>query len=181
LTTIQVEISDDLEELVRRLHSQDNRATAEPLFCVEQLKRDYGIDPAYGSDDGRYVWHSEDWEWIIDSSDELIEELRREAADGVGTKPTPEQEDAIREAWDRHESVRTPDGSEYEICLYNERWEFVCAHFTEAAAEGYIEQNRHHFPLGARVYVTSQHRCYEWIAVRRFLLRLLDRQEVTTP
>ena len=53
------------------------------------------------------------------------------------------------------------DGERYEKIYYLLRWRFVCAHFTEAAAEAYIVQNSHNL-TDPRVYVTSQSRCYEW-------------------
>lgn len=36
-----------LEEIGRLIRSQDNRATAQPVFCVQQRKRIYGIDSNY--------------------------------------------------------------------------------------------------------------------------------------
>lgn len=47
-------------------------------------------------------------------------------------------------------------------------WRYVCSHLTMAAAELYIAQNSHN--LGeARVFIGSQHRCYEWQEVLRIL------------
>lgn len=45
---------DDLREMGERLRTQDNLATAHPIFLVEQQRRIYGVD----SD------HTDDFEWL---------------------------------------------------------------------------------------------------------------------
>lgn len=169
----------DLLLLGHRLRTQDNRSTGDPLFCVQQKRRDYGRDPAYADDETHRVWHSQDWEAVYESCQDLIDELRDEWVRRLDEEPTEEQSAAfdltmapIREAWDRREDVTTPDGHTYEVCYYVGHWEFVSAHFSEVAAAGYLYGNKHHFPHGARVYVTSQYRCTEWIAVQNFLKKL---------
>lgn len=40
----------ELQAISDRLKTQDNRSTANPMFCVQILVRDVGYDPAYASD-----------------------------------------------------------------------------------------------------------------------------------
>jgi len=44
----------DLLDISDRLQTQDNQFTAEPMFCVQEKKRDVGYDPAYS--EGSTVW-----------------------------------------------------------------------------------------------------------------------------
>ena len=44
----------DLLDISERLKTQDNRCTAEPMFCLQIKVRDVGYDPAYA--DGETVW-----------------------------------------------------------------------------------------------------------------------------
>jgi len=45
---------DDLRDIAERLRTQDNLCTAEPMFCVQERKRDIGYDANYS--DGDTVW-----------------------------------------------------------------------------------------------------------------------------
>jgi len=44
----------DLLDISERLRTQDNRCTAEPMFCLQIKVRDVGYDPQYA--DGNTVW-----------------------------------------------------------------------------------------------------------------------------
>lgn len=44
-----------LKEIGERLKTQDNRITQNPMFCVQEKKRDYGYDPTWCDD---HVWMS---------------------------------------------------------------------------------------------------------------------------
>ena len=45
---------DTLSDISERLLTQDNRCTAEPMFCLQIKVRDVGYDPQYA--DGNTVW-----------------------------------------------------------------------------------------------------------------------------
>lgn len=139
-----------LAELERLLRSQGNRATAWPLFVVEEEERIYGIDPAFGTEKGLYVWHNrEDSDCWCETDDDLLEDY----ADRIDVE-------AAREEMEQENTVDL-DGHRWDKVYYETRWGFVCAHLTEGAADLYIAQNSHNLKK-PRVYVTSQHRCYEW-------------------
>jgi hypothetical protein len=102
------------EQLAHELKTQNNRATQDPLFCVFEKERIYGLDPSYTEGDG--------WEMV--------------------------------------------DGKKV---YYVERKRFVNAHFTDAAARKFIEENRHRL-VKPFIYVTSMYRCPEMIAIRKALM-----------
>ena len=47
-------MSEKLIDISERLRTQDNRCTAEPMFCLQRKIRDSGYDPQYA--DGKTVW-----------------------------------------------------------------------------------------------------------------------------
>ncbi len=102
------------KSIAHELNTQDNRATQDPLFCVFEKERIYGLHPDYA--DG-YEWDDND-----------------------------------------------PDEKVY----YVERDRFVTAHFTEKAAQEYIDIDGHNLERPF-IYVTSMRRCYEMIAIRQVI------------
>lgn len=138
----------ELKELSRELNSQDNRCTAEPLYCVQEEERIWGMDGAYADD---YEWY--DPEMVETYTDDEAQSLLIESGewDGEG------EFDAELYGWRK--------------VFYTKRWKFVSAHLTERAATLYVEQNRHNLK-NPRVYVTSQYRCHEWISVMEHLRNL---------
>ena len=44
---------DDLKDISERLRTQDNRITREPMFCVQEKRREYGYDTQWVDD---HVW-----------------------------------------------------------------------------------------------------------------------------
>jgi hypothetical protein len=147
-----------LKELQKRLNTQDNLATANPLYCVQQKRRIYGVSPAY---------HDTKQAWVEDSESVTFntnKDLEHSLINDYGIDP---------------EKAETLSQGDYAVHIkeynlhfrrvnYIEIWEFVTAHFTNAAAKFYIEQNRHNL-TEPRVYVDSQHRCWEWNTVVKVL------------
>jgi len=123
-------------ELVR---TQDNRITAEPMFCVQQRIRDYGFSVDYTDN---HVWIERDEGREADAEQAAILDAGRKV-DGV-----------------------YPEG--FVRTGYRDRWEFVTACFTKAGADAYIAANGHNL-TEPRIYVESGYRNTEWIAVRAFL------------
>jgi len=132
--------SERLKQLLERLETQDNRATAHPIFLVQQEYRVYGIDPQYCRTRYNSIWvYKDDPEY------------------------TYETEDEARKAFSDDEYMHEESFEDkYEEIFYHTGYQYVCAHFTEAAAQNYIDQNKHNL-ANPRIYVDSQHRCYEWI------------------
>lgn len=137
--------------LQRNLKTQDNRCTADPLFLVQEEERIWHIDPSC-TDDG-YIWQSQDEpEIFYESTKELLE--GEEAPDNAEI--------------DFRDEISL-NGHRYERVHYKTIWKFVTAHFTEAAAQLYIDQNAHNL-RNPRIYVSSQYRCWEWNKIRKMLV-----------
>ena len=105
---------DDIAEIAKRLKSQDNRCTADPIFIVQELKRRYGIDTDF---DPEIAWLHED---------ESVE---------VGAEMAELLENKFKIDGDAE-----PSG--YRRVGYKEEWEYVQPFFTEGAADLYIKQMR---------------------------------------
>ena len=129
-------------EIRERLHAQDNRMTADPIFLVQEERRIYGMDTAY---DPKIAWLYDDESVEVDAN----EAARLEAAYQADGEDEPEG---------------------FRRVGYAVQWEFVMCFFTEAAADLYIKQNKHRYCGELRTYVGSAYRNYEWQAVRGWLM-----------
>lgn len=129
----------DIGELIR---TQDNRATADPIFVVQEKKRLYGLDPNY----------TEDTVWVHDDGD------------------CKEADSEETERLDRLEDQGNPD-EDWTNTGYVDRWVFVTACFTEQGCQDFIDANRHNL-TDPRIYVASAYRNEEFIAVRRYIKSL---------
>lgn len=138
----------DLAEVARRMAGQDNLATAHPVFCVQQRRRIYGLDPEYAD---TFAWLTEDGD----------------------AEASPEEAAALTAAYldPLHVEVEEPSG--YHRVAYLDQWVFVQAFLSQQGADRYIEENRHNL-TDPRVYVESAYRNDEWQAVRRALLAVGD-------
>lgn len=134
--------SDELDTLAHELRTQNNRATTHPLFLVQQQTRVAGMDSGW----------ADQWEWIDDEGD--------------WSGGTFEVRAEIKENHDLDSVCASIDPSNYGYTRvhYLEHWTFVTAHFTETAAQRYINANAHNL-RDPRIYAASQYRCHEWIAV----------------
>lgn len=129
-----------LREMAEQVRTQDNRITAHPIFAVQQRERTWGFDEDSASD---FKWHNcdDDYREATKSEAAWLEALRDGCED-------------IPKGWHRAGYVDT--------------WIFVTACFTEAAAEAYIEANRHNL-TDPRVFAYSANRNAEWIRMREWL------------
>jgi hypothetical protein len=146
-----------LFDLGRRLRTQDAQFTAWPIYLVQQKRTVWGIDVDF--DPPLIAWQP------LDATDELHSEEEAWAilvADGV------EPRAVSREV--RAELLEAAGFTKIGGYSY---WEYVTAHFTWDAADGYIEANRHRL-TEPRVYVDSQYRCPEWQMVVNLLLKLTE-------
>lgn len=133
-----------LPKIAERMAASDSRATAHPIYIVQQRVRDYGYDPQF---DGEVAWVQADEGCEVD--DEEAERLEREYR-ATGKQPV--------------EFVRT---------CYVDRWEFVTACVSERGCEEYIRANGHNL-TDPRIYVASGHRNREWQTLRREIAPLVS-------
>lgn len=133
--------TENLRLLGAELRNQNNRATASPIFAVQERRRIYGIDTGYSDD---VVW--------IDVSNDCRE------ADETETAELEAQYQI---------NGKEPDG--WTRTAYIDVWEFVTACFTERGCRSYIESNGHNLK-SPRIYAYGSYRNREWQVVREFLL-----------
>ncbi|MHA1572816.1 MAG: hypothetical protein ACTSX8_02380 [Alphaproteobacteria bacterium] len=141
-----------LDELRAELRRQDHRGTAFPIYCVMVKDRIYGVDPDFHDVEG-YVWTSSDDPGAWWDTDEGFT-----ADTGVAPEELPD-----RACLSGSETL-THEGVKYTLVNYITRDRHVSFHLTERAADQYIAKNRHNLD-GPFVYVESQARCHEFIAV----------------
>lgn len=130
---------DILSEIKKRLLTQDNHITAEPIFMVQRRKRIYGFDPAYDGD-GEAWYHCDGFE----AEGKDLEEINALLA--KGEKP-PE---------------------EWTLFCYIDIWENIQPFFTHVGAEEWMRRNLHNLGI-ARIYVGSAHNNWEWKTARALL------------
>jgi len=140
--------SEYLDEIAERLRTQDNRATANPAFCVQVCERIGPIMEGYG--DGSTMFYD------------------REAEQSYY------EDDADPERWNHlnslHGDGELPD--HVLSCAYKELWRTVQTCLTEAGCEEHLKLNGHNYRHydGVRIYAESFYRNPEMQAVRNWLL-----------
>lgn len=131
--------SKTLEAIGKRLQSQDNRCTQNPMFCVQILRRDVGYDPDYASE---VCWKNQyDCEDVIYDDD-------------------PNFEEPSGDEWEQFGYV---DRWETVMVAFTEKG---CEEFLEL--DGHNVRRRA-FRGQVRIFVESFNRCPEMIAIREFL------------
>lgn len=138
-----VEEEEFFKKLGHELRTQDNRITSCPLFCVEQKQRVYG-DELCDPDGSIFVLERDPSYGCWDTVEEAVQELKEDEDDDFD-----------------------PEEDLSEI-FYHSYWEFVTAHFTETAAQLYIDQNKHNLKE-PRIFVSSQYRCHEFNQVVKYI------------
>lgn len=142
-----------------------DHCTAEAIFIVEARRLIYGIDTDYT--DNRVVIH-EDREHFSPQEywNDLDEEERAELDEAA-------QEHGSFDFLELHEDGQWEVLGELEdhtVTGWDERWEYVNAHFTREAAESFIKRKAHDYRLGLRINVNAQLYCWEWIAIKAAIM-----------
>lgn len=137
-----------LDQLRRSLTTDDNACTADPIFLVQKLVYDYGIDEEYTDDIAWFNSYSEEEVRSKDHPERFAELERGEDRDDDG-----EVIKLNRDGWYRRG--------------YRERWETVQPFLTRGAADAFRERQAHNLP-SSRVYVESAYRNPEWRWLREF-------------
>lgn len=135
-------VNPELLEIGKRLLTQDNRITADPMFCVQIKRRDVGYDPNYSH---KMCWHNSEEETTIYDDDEDF----KEAPEGDG--------------WDEFGYV---DRWETVMVAFTE---VGCEDYLRS--NGHNDRSRAHNGE-VRIYVESFYRCYEMKLIRETLMRL---------
>lgn len=132
----------ELQTIASNIQTQDNLATAIPIFIVQQRKRIYGISDDYTD---QYIWVDSDDHDEVDAITAFELDIKFKSEGYLATKG-------------------------YERVGYVDEWEFVTACFTRHGCEEYLKVNGHNLK-NPRIYVASGYRNAEWEAIRNFFLR----------
>jgi hypothetical protein len=139
--------------------------TADAMFTVQARKIIFGIDPAYTEklavaiEDSMFFSPQEYWDDCDEQCRARLDEQAQEDHDGPFLS---------LDACDQWEILAALD--DHTVSGWDERWEFVCAHFTKEAAEAFINRKKHDYRDGMRVYVQAQVYCWEFNAIINGLL-----------
>jgi len=144
-------------DLARALRTQDNRATADPVYLVQRKVTDFGYALQWIE---RAAWFWPDGEVMPREDWDKVEKAYQHNRETV----TLDMGGGEKETFRLDELERTG---------YVERWETVQTFLTKAAAEKYIAANGH-FHGEMRVWVDSAHRNPEMQFIRELFLALLD-------
>ena len=139
-----------LEAIGHNIRTQDNLATALPMFVVQSRLRIYGMDRGYSDN---VVW--------VDAQE--------------GTEATKAQHRRLEQ---RYEKTRDDEHNDWRRTRYIDHWEWVTVCFTKAGAEDYIRVNGHNLTT-PRIYVASGYRNAEWELVRAHLMAFMSKEQVS--
>ena len=70
------------------------------------------------------------------------------------------------------------DLPDHTVTGWDDRWEYVCSHLTQDAADAFIARKKHDYREGLRVCVEAQTYCWEFNAIKQ---AILDGQLVFQP
>lgn len=165
------EIPEFIKELSQQLNTQDNRITADPIFCVYY---DEKVPTAEEYADG-YEFHNEDG-YLCDDETELLEHLQEYHPELIAKHLANEEIESVDD-WDfefdlDHEYFTLPE--DYGRLHYLKKKHFVKASLTEAGAKQFIERKQHDYP---KLYIYAESMCYQWqmIELRKWLMSLTQK------
>ena len=168
---MKIEIPDFIKELSEQLNTQDNRITADPIFCVYY---DEKVPTAEDYADG-YEFYNEDGH-VCDDESELLEHLQEYYPDLIKKHLHDEDIESVND-WDFefdlvHEYFTLPEG--YNRFHYLNKKHFVKASLTEAGAKQFIERKQHDY---APLYIYAESMCFQWQAIklRKWLMSLTQK------
>ena len=139
--------------------------TADAIFIVQARRKVFGIDLDY-TDKRAVICDESCWE----SPQEYWEDQDEFGQSTLNRIATEEHElNFLDLGYDDQWEIL--DGlDDHYVTGWDERWEYVCAHFTQEAADAFIARKKHDFPDGLRVYVDAQTYCWEFNAIKEAIL-----------
>ena len=151
-----------IEEIKKQLNSQNNRATADPIFIVYDWEKvpsssDYTDNYEYIHSDGgdplgttkeELIAELKDWDWDLPAEDKLKD---MSADELMEWENNDQGEEAIRKYY------------------YLKRRVFINVFFTEKAADKFIAANHYNYTKEIHTYVHCLYRNYEMQFIRNGL------------
>jgi hypothetical protein len=163
--------ADSFNDFVTRLnyHSRgagvDEHCTADALFLVQARRIITGILSEYTSnkmvifDGGSHMTPTDYWH-SCDAAAKRHLNLCAAAENETSFRKSP-----VHIQWN---IIGNLEG--HTLTGWEEKWEFVNAHFTKEAAEAFIARKQHDYPEGIRIYVDSQQHCWEFNTIKAGLI-----------
>lgn len=140
--------------------------TACALHTVERKVYVYGISDDYSSNLA-IIRDDTVWRSMADFlAEDCIDDEERAEMDAAAVEEG-HADFASAPEWDQR-SILEKQG--YMLTGWDERWEFVGAHFTRDAAEAFIKRKAHDYPDGLRVYVEAQPYAWEFEAIKAAIM-----------
>ena len=151
-----------LKEIQKNMREQDNRITAHPIFVVYDWEK-IPANPLW-VDEFEYADTYDEYSAIGNTKEDLInfaKEIELSLPDKEKLKDM-EADDLFNYLLEIHDSLIKNH--------YIEKRVFVNVFFTEASAERFIKQNKHHYSDKVHIFVNSLWRNPEMQHVRELLL-----------
>jgi len=150
----------NFKEIKERLKTQNNRATADPIFIVYDWERiptssDYSDKSMFCDSEGK----------IAENREELISFLKdndccSEMPDGIEDK---DDDDLIK--W-----IKENGKDDVDKTYYIEKKVFINVFFTEKSADDFIAQNHYHYTKQVHTYVNCLWRNPEMQFIREMIM-----------
>ncbi|KNH48322.1 hypothetical protein [Pseudomonas lini] len=144
-----------------------DHCTSAAIFKVECRKIVYGLDMDY-TDKHLVYWDSGE------SAAYSIAEYWKQCSRGEKTELNK-----CMQGWSECQFMKASENDqwyvlgelpEHTVTGWDDRWEYVNAHFTYDAAQAFIARKKHDYRDGMRVYVDSQYYCWEFEAIKSVIL-----------
>lgn len=141
--------------------------TASALHIVECKVYVYGIDEDYAySDRIAIIEDDRCWRSIADFLADCDDDAKA-VLDAAAVAHGYESFEAAYD-WDQPNILKDCEG--YRVTHWDERWEFIGAHFTRDAAEAFIRRKAHDYRDGLRVYVKAQPYAWEFETIKNAIM-----------
>ena len=147
-TPENITIPDELRDIGERLRTQNNRSTSDPMFCLQILVVETGLDPQYS--DNRCWWNAEMCEVVYDNDP-------REDPDYQEWGKW--EESGYRTRWETVKVFFTEEGCNQHMRLNGHN----------------VKRMAHNGEV--RTYVEHYGRCPEMMAIREWLMSLTARKD----
>ena len=158
---------EELSKLREEMKSQDNAATAHPLFVVFDWER-VPTEEGY-SDKYEYV-STDEWDVIAENKEELIEWVKeREYESPTRSYFNAMPESGVLEWINHHIAFFEDKETQIEKVHYLKKEVFITAFFTRKAAQAFIDANHYHYK-DPHIYVATMWRNYEMQRIRKGIM-----------
>lgn len=165
MKTIQLsdKIYKELKELAQEIKTQDNRATANVFFQIQDVER----MPAHEGYGDVVVFYNSDSETEVETDEEKRGVILEYLIESLGRKECEAKSElAEMDKWDIDRHLRMMDFEKFEYKLEKV---YKNAFLTEKEALRHLKANKHHYSEKACVYGSSAWRNYDIEEIRAFL------------